>query len=148
MFSLTIYIVFGAHNATWDTSFKCIHILCHTVLLFRHNALTLFWPARFTPTQPFVLERWMDLKLFERQSRFNVQPWMQSPTCLCLITLKGGIFYDLVYSWQSQWYSVISINPKHYACLYEHIRRNKHVTCMRKKSPKIALYCSSLSKEA
>ena len=81
----------------------------------------------------------MDLKLFERQSRFNVQ------------TLNGKSNVSLSH-YVERWYFVmvfcifdnlsdtafvISINPGHYACLFEHNRRNKHMPWMRKKALKL-----------
>ena len=92
----------------------------------------------------------MDLRLFERQSRFNVQTLNGKSNVSLSHYVETWCFVRTwcIFDNLSDTDFVISIKPKHYACLYEHIRRNKHVTCMRKKSPKIALYCSSLSKEA
>ena len=84
----------------------------------------------------------MDLKLFERQSRFNIQT-LNAKSNMSLPHYMERRYFVMtfcIFDNLSDTAFVISFKPKHYACLFEHIRGNIHMPWMREKSPKFAYY--------
>ena len=127
--SLWPYIkYFRTHNATWDTTFKCIYLLCHIVLHFRQIVHRLSFGRRALHLLSHLSWKgewiWNYLK-GNRDSTLNaksnvslshyVERWYFVRTQCIFDNLSDTVF-------------VISINPRHYACMFVWAQQKKQ-TC-------------------